>query len=128
MCVIERIIDTIIRSILQTDTCSDVSAELLSFAGRLEANPPRVARMELASGLRRLAQRCIEGLRRATCRGMPEVAVPEHRSTPVRGTRMTSPARAPCSWSVDCLPSTAAGHSAVDSTGAATPTGSASMD
>ncbi|KAG2633018.1 hypothetical protein PVAP13_2NG226103 [Panicum virgatum] len=59
--------------------------------------------MELASGLRRLAQRCIEGHRRATCRGMPEVAIPEHRSTLVRGTRMTSPARAPCSWSVDRL-------------------------
>ena len=55
VCVIERFVDNIVRSILQTDFCSDVSAELLSYVDRLEANPPHVARMELASGQRRLA-------------------------------------------------------------------------
>ena len=41
-----------LQFILQTDICSDVSEELTTYAERLEANPPRVARMELASGLR----------------------------------------------------------------------------
>ncbi|RLN40336.1 hypothetical protein C2845_PM01G44190 [Panicum miliaceum] len=45
---------------------SDVSEDLVSYAERLEANPPRVSRMELANGLRRLAQRCMRGLRHAT--------------------------------------------------------------
>ena len=110
-----------LRSFLQTDTCTDVGAELLSFAERIEANPPRVARMELASGLRRLAQRCIDGVRRAMCRAMLEVAVPEHRSTPVRSTRTTSPARAP-GPSTASAPSTAARPSVVHSTGDATAT------
>ena len=60
-----------------------MSEELIAYAERLEANPPRVARMELASGLRRLAQRCIRAVRRASCRGMADVAVPQHRSSTV---------------------------------------------
>lgn len=122
MCAIERIIDIYVCSILQTETCRDVGAELLSFMDRLEANPPRVARMELASGLRRLSQSCVEAVRHATGRGMPEVLIPEHSSTPVCSTRTTSPAGVP-GPSTTCAPSTAAGPSAVDSTGAATPTG-----
>ena len=58
-----------------------MSEELIAYAERLEANPPRVARMELASGLRRLAQRCIRGVRRASCRGMADTVVPQHRSS-----------------------------------------------
>ena len=116
-----------LRSFLQTDTCTDVGAELMSFAERIEANPPRVARREFASGLRRLAQRCLDGVRRATCRAMPEVAVPEHRSTPVRATRTTSLPQAP-SQSTASAPSTAAGPSVVHSTGAATRAGAAGTE
>ena len=111
-----------LRSFLQTDTCTDVGAELLSFAERIEANPPCVARRELASGLRRLAQRCIDGVRRAMCRAMLEVAVPEHRLTPVRATCTTSPPQAP-GPSTASAPSTAVGPSPVQSMGAATRTG-----
>ena len=61
---------------LQMDICSDVSEELIAYAEGLEANPPRVARMELASGLRQLAQRCIRGVCRASCRGTADAIVP----------------------------------------------------
>jgi len=44
----------ILQLILQRDICSDVSEELIAYAEHLEANPPRVARMELASGQCRL--------------------------------------------------------------------------
>ena len=57
-----------LQFILQMYICSDVSEELIAYAERLEANPPRVVKMELASGLRRLAQRCIRAVRRASCR------------------------------------------------------------
>ena len=77
------------------DICSDVSKELIAYAERLEANPPRVARTELASGLRRLAQRCIRGVRRASCRGTADAAVPQHRPstahTSYAGTLDTAP-------------------------------------
>ena len=77
------------------DICSDVSEELIAYAERLEANPPRVAKMELASGLRRLAQRCIRGVRHASCRGTADAAVPQHRSSTAHtahaGTSDTAP-------------------------------------
>ena len=116
-----------LRSFLQTDTCTDVGAELMSFAERIEANPPRVARREFESGLRCLAQCCLDGVRRAMCRAMPEVAVSEQRSTPVRATRTTSPPQAP-GQSTASAPSTAAGPSAVHSTGAATHVGAAGTE
>ena len=84
-----------LQFILHMDICSDVSEELIAYAERLEANPPRVAKMELASGLRRLAQRCIRAVRRASCRGMADVAVPQHMSstahTAQAGTSHTTP-------------------------------------
>ncbi|RLN09828.1 hypothetical protein C2845_PM11G30530 [Panicum miliaceum] len=72
----------------------DVSEELVSCAERLEANPPRVGRLELASGLRRLAQRCMSGLRRATCRGTRDVVAPQHRVTSTRTTHSPGPSTA----------------------------------
>ena len=76
---------------LQTNICSDVSDKLIAYAERLEANPPRVGRMELASGLRRLAQCCIRGVRRASCRGTPDMGIPHHRSCTVHTTHTPTP-------------------------------------
>jgi hypothetical protein len=51
---------------LQTDICSDVGNELLSYAQRFEHNLSTVGRIELVA-LRRLGQRCLAGVRRASC-------------------------------------------------------------
>ena len=107
-----------LQFILQMDICSDVSEELIAYAERLEANPPRVARMELASGLRRLAQRCIRGVQRASCRGTVDAAVPRHRSS----TAHTADA---ATADTGARPSTAAGPSAGEFAGTYMPTGSA---
>ena len=110
---------------LQTNICSDVSDELIAYAERLEANPPRVGRMELASGLRRLAQCCIRGVRRASCRGTVDAAVPQHRSSTVHtahaGTQYTTLGPS----TVVAGPSTAAGPSASKFAGTYMPTRSA---
>ena len=60
---------------LQTDICSDVGNELLSYAHRFEQNPPTVGRIELVATLRRLGQRCLAGVRRASCRHTTLVVV-----------------------------------------------------
>ena len=65
---------------LQTDICSDVGSELNDFADRLVADPPRVARLELASALKRLAKRCMDGVRRASCRSLPDAAIVARRA------------------------------------------------
>ena len=48
---------------VQTDICSDVGNQLLSYAQRFEENPPTVGRIELVAALRRLGQHCLAGVR-----------------------------------------------------------------
>jgi hypothetical protein len=59
----------------------------MPFADRLEVTPPRVARGELASALRRLAKRCMDGVRRASCRAMVDPPRSPPRLTPSGTTR-----------------------------------------
>ena len=60
---------------LQTNIYSDVGNELLSYAQQFEHNPPMVGRLELVAALRRLGQRCLAGVRRASCRHTTDVVV-----------------------------------------------------
>ncbi|CAN6203570.1 unnamed protein product [Urochloa humidicola] len=59
-----------------TDICNDTGDELMSFADKLEASPPRVARAELISALRRLAVRAKDGVWRVSCFAMGDAAIP----------------------------------------------------
>lgn len=60
---------------LQTDICNEVGHELLSYAQRYEQHPPQVTRIELVAALRRLGQRCLAGVRRASCRDTTDAVV-----------------------------------------------------
>ncbi|KAF8661025.1 hypothetical protein HU200_057118 [Digitaria exilis] len=82
-----------------TYVCNDVGEELFLFADRVEADPPRIARTELASGLRRLAQRAVQAVKRASCMSTRDPVVPPDTMPAPWSSTTGAPSRARGDWS-----------------------------